>query len=208
MGDSFNFLTVDDDVTPSNSSGCNGFPFKYGVNGPPPFVIGRRFPVAVPLGDCGVPWWKGKNYSVSTDISATYNSITLAYPNGAMTPEGGNATRELDLTDPGRRHGWNFGVFVLYDSSAGVQLILNSGSFYPYIYVLDQLVPDPSGPTPPSLGLSTDSGDFTPTTSIPMTISGGSLIAAINLTLYLKNNGLDSFTGTHFDLTIISEWGY
>lgn len=191
-------------MTPSNSSGYNGFPFKYGVNGTGPNIIGRRFPVAVPLGDCGVLYWKLKNLSVSTDLSATWNSITQSYPSGPMTPAGSNATRELDLIDPSTTH--KFDGLTLYDFTTQKLIRDPSGLFYPYNYFSGAL--EPGGDPAHTLSLSTDSGEFTPTTSIPVTITGGSLKSTINLTMHLLDTGLDSFTGTHFDLTIIDEWPY
>lgn len=203
MGDSFIFGTVNDTVTPANSSGFSGFPFKYGVNGSGPNVIGRRFPAAVSLKDCIALWWKAKNFSVSTDLSATWNSVTQSYAGGPMTPGGGNASRELDLVDKSTQH--VFDGLTLYDATTQ-QLILNSGLFYLYIYLSSAL--EPGGDPAHTLSLSTDSGEFTPTTSIPMTISGSPLVATINLTLYLLDTGLDSFVGTHFDVTILSTWPY
>lgn len=95
MADAVHFLTVNDTVTPANSSGCNGFPTPYVDYDALTAPEKEYYPELNAFTDLIKWYWRVKNWTVATDLTVDGNALaggTLAIVSGA--------SRERDLLYP------------------------------------------------------------------------------------------------------------
>lgn len=98
MSDRVIFGTINDTVTPANSSGFNGFSFPYS-NGPT--GTGTARPIKLDFDQAKSFYSRVKNWTFSSTWSSTQGVDTQTFANGIATPGNSNATRELQVWNPG-----------------------------------------------------------------------------------------------------------
>lgn len=225
MSDRVRFGTCQDDITPANSSGFNGFPFP-SLAAIPGFLIPSDYPITTDFARANKWWWRVKSWNLVSDFSASADD---GAGNFATAVVGGdsdtNDTRELDLIVPRvTQVQWNAqdagsggvgSVSGTYDTQLfgfpNVAMVAVSPNFQPRINVgsfSDSIVA--SSGTGPGQGTATllissrNTGGFTG--SITATIDG------LPFTLYYAElrfgNGGFSFVHTTFILTPASYWPY
>lgn len=169
---------------------CGSFPYRI-VNGSPDPVNG--FSCNMPYEDAKYCWWRVKNWSVSTDISSVTGTDTFTMPNGAAS----NANYPFYQTETDLARTFNtaqqFNNLSLarenYSFSHGGFIINSSGSYYPQFVFSGNcgdihISQDPTGAT------SSFTGTF-----------NGSAV-----TLYVSDNGADSYNATFFAIFPIEWW--
>lgn len=207
MSDNVRFLTVNDTVTPANSSGANGFPSPFGTG---PTGTGTQNPVKVSLSDAVKWWWRVKNWKLQPSTWSvtddTPNTFTLT--TGDMIPGVGNATRELDLINPNAA-AHNFGISsassqinLFIDESVGGQI---QDADFSHVW------PELRLPTS-FLGDSGKEIDFAFDQSILGTVTGhfaGSIDGyAVDIYYDASSTHITSFTVGNMDFVPVEYWPY
>lgn len=201
MADCVRFATTEDTGTPANNSGFNGFPYPFDTTTSVPEF---RFPVVRIFDDCVKFWWRIKNWTVTTDASATVGASTTTVPNGTMTPDASNATRENDLMIAGTVHNFanTVGASEFISFACANKIVQHAGNLYPNLAIAATASPD--GVNGIALRLfSPDPVLGAATGSITGTVYG------VNLPVYYWIQGTpDSFVFTSFDLEPVEWWPY
>lgn len=167
------------------------FPFRIVTGSPDP---AGGFSCNMPYEDAKYCWWRVKNWSVSTDVSSTTSGTTISLNSGTMVNQSIILfSTELDLArrrDTTRFYNQTSGAGPIGFSYGG-GIINNSGSYYPFFTLSGtagniQISQDPAGAA----------------SSFTGTLKGSSV------TLYVIDNGADSYTATHLDITPVEWWPY
>lgn len=186
--DCIRFGTINDTVTPANSSGENGFPFPTPVGGD----ADHPLPITVTQ-DAFKWWWRVKNWSFSSTWSATFGAIGVTFTNGTMD-NSTNAIAVANLWPPSPLANHYFGFPAGTGNSTGALSLftilgaptpafLNTGIYSPAI-----ALSSPSGPTFTRLFDSTNTFfvqfDFNPNNLTNVTGTFVATIDGYNVTCY------------------------
>lgn len=211
MADPVHFATVEDTVTPAQSSGFSGFPAPLitspGVPDPSLF-----FPVAMPFTECIEKFWRIKKWAVATDFVQTAGAQVATFLSQTMNG-GSTATRENELVLQGQYIACGLpvdvngtvgdvGAFELFRFPPSPGIYTTGGDLYPAINIGSNLDVD-DGINKIRVNLSQDP-----------TGAAGSITATVdghNVTLYHRpevQTGDGAYSITFMDFTPVEWWPY
>lgn len=107
MDDNVRYLCNDDTHTPTDSTKANGFPFKF-ID-----TKGGNNPVAVDYDHAMRPWWRIRNWGLTSTCAAHLNGADTSF-DPTLIANVGNAARELDLINPTTPHSFQSGNAALF----------------------------------------------------------------------------------------------
>lgn len=185
MADAVHFLTYDDQATPANASGCNGFSFPYDYTTP----ASDAYPVTTSYRDAIKWYWRVKKWTLVSNLTIDGDLFT----GGVATDSG--VTRELDLIFPVSKDNTlasgDFGFNLHFYPSVN----FDGSDYRPGLFVAGSYVTITFNTAPSALPGIPD-GSFT------INIDGQSTL------MHYTNPSTLTITCTQFDFTPSEFWPY